>query len=92
LNIPKAWSFSLGTLLSEVISPRFEKKFYAPQLVLLPIGAYEPRWFMSLLTKKGDRLAVSSPEKAGGGGSSPSLATDNLKGCHRPISAFLDAS
>ena len=59
---------------------QIREKFYAPQLALLPMGAYEPRWFMSLLTKKGDRLAVSNPEKAGGGGSGPSLATDNLKG------------
>jgi L-ascorbate metabolism protein UlaG (beta-lactamase superfamily) len=27
--------------------PRIREKFGAPQLALLPFGAYEPRWFMS---------------------------------------------
>ena len=41
------WSISRETRLSGIISRMIRERFGAPRVALLPIGAYEPRWFMS---------------------------------------------
>ncbi len=41
------WYISRETPRSDLISPRFGKSSDRRRLALLPIGAYEPRWFMS---------------------------------------------
>ena len=46
-NIQNDSCISQATLPSEVIFAQIRDKVGSPELALLPIGAYEPRWFMS---------------------------------------------